>query len=461
MEARGQGIFARQHRALTVGIILAIMAVAFEGLAVTTVAPVLAEELGGLGLYGWVFSAYLLAQLVGTVVAGQQVDRHGPARPFVGALLLFAAGLLTAAVAPSMPMLIGGRVLQGLGGGALGNCVYSSITLRYDDSLRPRMLAAVSSAFILPALIGPYVAGVIAEHLTWRAVFWGLLPLLPVAGVLTLPAFRRVVPAGKGVERNRLPAAVQVAVGTGLLLAGLGSLPGVRGVLLAGVGLPLAAAALRRLLPAGTFVARPGLPAVVAARGLFVASYFGAETFLVLALTALKGYAADRAGLVVALGSLSWSAAAWLQARLDKRDRGRGRRARVVVGVALIVAGIAILLLVVWAREAVLALAVGGHMLAGLGIGLAHPSSGVIAFSQAPEGGQGTVSSDLQLADSFTPAVGIGVGGALVAASAVAGRGMQAGVAAALGVNLLLVALGLVAAARLYADPGARLAGAT
>lgn len=272
MEARGQGIFARQHRALTVGIILAIMAVAFEGLAVTTVAPVLAEELGGLGLYGWVFSAYLLAQLVGTVVAGQQVDRHGPARPFVGALLLFAAGLLTAAVAPSMPMLIGGRVLQGLGGGALGNCVYSSITLRYDDSLRPRMLAAVSSAFILPALIGPYVAGVIAEHLTWRAVFWGLLPLLPVAGVLTLPAFRRVVPAGKGVERNRLPAAVQVAVGTGLLLAGLGSLPGVRGVLLAGVGLPLAAAALRRLLPAGTFVARPGLPAVVAARGLFVAS---------------------------------------------------------------------------------------------------------------------------------------------------------------------------------------------
>lgn len=461
LETHGRGIFAREHRMLTVGIILAITAVAFEGLAVTTVAPALAADLGGVGLYGWVFSAYLLAQLVGTVVAGQGVDRHGPAGPFVGALLLFGVGLLAAAAAPGMPALIGGRVLQGLGGGAIGNCVYSSISLRYDDSLRPRMLAAVSSAFIVPALVGPALAGAIAEHLTWRAVFWGLLPLLPVAGALTLPAFRRVPPTSTGAGRNRAPAAVQVAAGTGLLLAGLGELPDPRGVLLTAAGLPLAASALRRLLPAGTFVARPGLPATVAARGLFVAGFFGAQAYLVLALTSLQGYPAGTAGLLVALGSLSWSAAAWLQARLDGRDRGRGRRARVVAGAALMLAGVVILLPVVWAREAVLALAAGGHALMGLGIGLAHPASGVIAFAQASEGDEGAVSANLQLADSFAPAVGIGAGGALVAIGQTAGWGPQAGVAGALGVNLLPIALSLVAAARLDREPGVGPPGAT
>ncbi len=443
------GIFSRPYRALTIGIILAVTAVAFESLAVITVAPMLAEDLRGLELYGWVFSAYLLAQLTGTVITGQQVDRHGPAWPFVAALAIFGLGLITAGLAPNMPMVIGGRALQGFGAGALINCVYSCISLRYDDSLRAQILAVFSSAYIIPALLGPYVAGLVAERLSWRFVFWGLLPFLLLTAILTLPTFLRLTAKGNPGERGRVWPALQLALGTGLLLTGLGRLPQLVGVLLALGGLVLIVLPLRRLLPAGTLVARAGLPALVAARGLLMASYFGTETFLVLTLTTLKGYAADTTGLFVASGALSWSAAAWLQARLDRLDQGQGRRQRVLLGVSLTLVGIGAVTQVVWLPNEAIAWVMAGYLLMGLGIGLAHPTSSAIAFTQLTDRSEGAISADLQVADTFTPAVGIGTGDALVAISRASDWAISVGIVAALGVQFLLVLASLLAAFRL------------
>lgn len=443
------GIFSHHYRSLTIGIILAVTVVAFEGLAVTTVAPTLTKDLQGIDLFAWVFSAYLLAQLTGTVIAGQQIDQRGPALPVVVALLLFGLGLVVAAIAPTMPILIVGRTLQGFGAGGIVTCVYSSIFLRYDDSLRTQILAIFSAAYVIPALIGPYVAGVIAERLTWRFVFWGLLPFLLLAAILTLPTFLRIKTNGNPGEPIQLWSAVQLAIGTGLLLTGLGQLPQLVGVWFALGGLVLVILPLRRLLPAGTFVARPGLPAMIASRGLFVASYFGIQTFLVLALTTLKGYAADTAGLVVASGALSWSTAAWLQARLDRRDAGRGRRSRVLIGVGLMLIGTGVATLVIWVRWGDLILAIGSCILVGFGIGLAHPTSGAIAFTYATDRSEGAVSADLQVADTFTPAITIGIGGTLVAISHTLRWGTSVGIAAALGVQLLLIIVSLIAAYRL------------
>ncbi|MGH3407597.1 MAG: MFS transporter, partial [Streptosporangiaceae bacterium] len=109
------GLWAPQRRTLTTGLVLTITFIASEALAVVTVMPVVARDLGGLDLYGWVFSAFMLGSVVGIVVAGRQADRHGPAVPYVGGLVLFAAGLLVAGLAPAMPVLVAGRALQGLG----------------------------------------------------------------------------------------------------------------------------------------------------------------------------------------------------------------------------------------------------------------------------------------------------------------------------------------------------------
>ena len=443
------GIFKQPYRTLTIGIILAVTMVAFEGLAVTTIAPDLAQDLHGIDLFGWVFSAYLLAQLTGTVVASHQIDQRGPALPFIVGLVVFGLGLVMTAVAPNMPLAIVGRTLQGFGAGSFVTCIYSSIFLCYEDALRVQILAVFSAAYVIPALIGPYVAGVLAVHFTWRFVFWGLLPLLFLATVLTLPTFLRIHSGGYPSKPDRLWFALQLAFGTGLLLTGLGQLPQQMGLWVVVGGLVLVVLPLQNLLPVGTFVAHPGLPAVVVSRGLFVASYFGIQTFLVLALTTLKGHASDTAGLVVAVGTLSWSAAAWLQARLDRRDGGDGRRLRVLAGVAFMLIGAGLATLILWIPNKELDVAVYSCLLLGFGIGLAHPTSGAIAFAYAIDRSEGIISADLQIADTFTPAISIGLGGALLAISRSSGWEMSIGVTAALSVQLLLIIVSLVAANRL------------
>lgn len=311
------GIFDAGYRALTIGIILAVTTVAFEGLAITTIAPDLAQHLKGISLYGWIFSAFLLSQILGTMVIGQQIGKIGVYRSFSLSIVLFVAGILIAATSVNMPMLIAGRAFQGFGAGAIVTCVYYSITLSYPDALRTKILAAFSSAYILPALIGPYIAGLLAEYVSWRFVFWLVLPLIALAVLLTLPSFRKLQADSAPVMKSgrKEGYALWLTIGTGLLLSGLGFISDWKGITLALIGLIVMVRPLRQLLPAGTFSAKKGLPATIVSRGLYVACYVATESYVVLALTEVKGLPADLAGLIVAAGALSWSAAAWLQSR--------------------------------------------------------------------------------------------------------------------------------------------------
>src|SRR5215471_393211 len=142
------GVFAPQHRALTIGILLSITAVACEGMAVATVMPAVAQDLGGLDGYGWAFSAFMLASLVGAISAGQASDRSGPSLPACVSFACFSIGLIVAGGAPTWPVLLVGRVLQGFGAGGLSAIAYVAVARGYPDRLRPRLLALLSSAWI-------------------------------------------------------------------------------------------------------------------------------------------------------------------------------------------------------------------------------------------------------------------------------------------------------------------------
>src|ERR1700758_362639 len=133
------GLWAPARRTLTTGLVLTITFIASEALAVVTVMPVVARDLGGLDLYGWVFTAFMLGSVVGIVVAGRQADHHGPALPYVGGLLLFTIGLLVAGLAPAMPVLVAGRALQGLGAGAVPAVAYVALGRCPPHRLRPPM----------------------------------------------------------------------------------------------------------------------------------------------------------------------------------------------------------------------------------------------------------------------------------------------------------------------------------
>ena len=211
--ARDDSPFAGGRTWLTIGLMLTIVAVGFQALAVATVLPAVIAELGDLHLYGWAFSAFLLTQLVGIVVSGLLADEHGPALPFGLGVLFFAVGLLVGGLAPSMPALIAGRALQGLGGGAVFSTAYVAIGRGYPASSRPRMLALLSTGWVVPGLIGPAIAGLMAEALGWRAVFLVLVPMPLLAGLLAFPHLRGIPKGTPAADaRSRVISAIVLAI---------------------------------------------------------------------------------------------------------------------------------------------------------------------------------------------------------------------------------------------------------
>lgn len=448
MTDKPASVFDRDLLGLTLGILLGVTLVAFEALAIVTIAPSIANAYGRTDLYGWIFSGFMLASLLGTVLGGQQADAHGPGRPFAAGLGLFAAGLLISGFAPSMALFLLGRVVQGLGGGATVVALYAAVNVAYSDDLRPRVVALMSSAWVVPALVGPAAAGFVAESLGWRVVFWGLVPLLLAAFVLAMPHFRRQTSERKG-ESSPVLAAAGLVLGTGILLWGLSLTPWIFAAVVAVPGGAVALRSLKPLTPEGTFRLRAGLPSVIAARGLFYAAFVGVQVFLTLMLVDVHGFSATLAGIAIALGSVSWTAGSWVQDRLENRSGSSRRHLRILAGTGILGVGLALQLLALFTPVLPFLLTSLSWMIAGLGTGLAHSSSSVLAFALAPKGEEGAVSSGLQLADQFTSAVSTGVGGALFAYAERSGAGQQLGVAYAFGFSLLLVCLGVWAAYRI------------
>ena len=252
MDAAADGVFSPRYRAMSIGVLMSVTIVAFQSLGVGTAMPDVARDLGGLGSYGWAFSAFMLASVVGSVAAGRDADGHGPLRAYLAAIAAFAAGSLLAALAWSWGALLAGRALEGLGSGALGVVTYASASRAYPTEMYGRMLALMSSAWVLPSLAGPALAGVIAETTTWRWVFVFLLPFLPVAVLLTRPGLRawRPSPMPRRAAASRSGARSCSRPGSGVprrARAG-DTAPAVP---LALGGLALAVPSLRALLPRG------------------------------------------------------------------------------------------------------------------------------------------------------------------------------------------------------------------
>ena len=122
-------ILSSAYAATTIAMLGLIAFVAFEAMAVATVMPTVARDLDGLDLYALAFAAPLASGVVGMVAAGMWSDRTGPVVPLLASMALFSAGLLVCGLAPSMEVLLAGRVLQGLGGGALTVGLYVLVGL--------------------------------------------------------------------------------------------------------------------------------------------------------------------------------------------------------------------------------------------------------------------------------------------------------------------------------------------
>jgi MFS family permease len=405
-------IWSRTHRSLTIGLILTVSGAAFEALAVATTLPATIRDLGGLALYGWAFSAFMLANLVGITIAGAEADRQGPARPFIAGIATFILGLIVVGLAPSMLIVILGRAIQGFGAGAISSVAYIGIGRGYPEEAKPRMLAVLSSAWVVPGLIGPALAGLITDLAGWRWVFLGLVPFLVIGAVLTLPALRRLS-GGHDSARDwqTYINALRLSVGAGLALAGLGQLaqPIIALALIAG-GAAIGAPALLRLLPGGTLRAAPGLPAAIAAHGLLNLAFFGVDAFVPLALTSVRGQSASMAGIALTTATIGWTTGAWIQAHLAARHGRRGLELAGLVLLAIGIVGVTAALLP--SLPALLAAIAWG--VAGLGMGLAFSTNSLVVLEAAQPGQEGSAAAALQLANVLGVAIGAGIGGAII-----------------------------------------------
>ena len=440
------------RRALTLGLVLTITLVGFEALAISTVMPIVAGDIGGLELYGWVFSAFFLGSLIGIVVVGGAIDRGGLALPYAAGLSLFAIGLLIGGLAPTMPVLVAARFIQGLGAGTLQPIAYVAIGRTLPESLRPRMFATLSTAWILPGLIGPVIAGTVGDSIGWRFVFLGLLPLIAIAGALTLEALHAVVPspvvtdqATAAARRRRLPLAIAVAFGAGLLTFGLTTGQPVLSIPLSIVGLLIGVFALRRLTPAGTLAVRPVLPAAIALRGILTFTFFGVDAFVALLLVGWRGISATEAGLALTAATIAWTAGSWTQARGATRwPTHRFVRA----GFAVTLLGLAGMLPVL-RQDVSWLVAIPAFGVAGFGMGLGYAPLALIVLREASAETQGASTSALSLTDSLGTALGTGISGAIIAASVRATDEPAAGLAVAFSVAIAVGLGGLALTGRL------------
>ena len=407
--ARPDTVLSRRYLLTTLGTVALVFFAAFEALAVTTVMPQVARELDGVHLYAVSFAAPLATGIVGMVVCGLWSDRRGPVPPLYASIALFALGLLVCGLAPTMEVLVAGRLVQGLGAGALTVGLYVVVGQVYPARLQPSIFAGFAAAWVLPSLFGPSIAALVADRLGWEWVFLAVVGLVAVATTFVVPSLRslrgRPEPTDERVPVGRLGWAVVAAVAV-LSLDLLGRRPGL-GWLFATVAGVVVLVALRPLVPPRTLLLARGLPSVVLTRGALGASFFCAEAYLPFVLQDHWGLSTARAGLALAAAGICWAGASQVQARFG--DRLSDERA-MLLGTALLLLGGVLALVATAGRLHPMAL-VTGYAVASVGMGTAFPRTSVAMLRHSTDRDRGFNSSALSIADSLGAALALAVCG--------------------------------------------------
>lgn len=402
-------------RTLIVGLLASVVAVAFEAVAVATAMPAAGRQLGHIALYAWTFTLFVIGMALSTVLSGRHCDRHGPIRALQAGLLLFGLGLLMAALAPSMYVLLVARFVQGFGGGAFNVALMVVVAGLFDAQRRASIMTAFSVCWVMPAFLAPPIAAWLTENLSWHWVFACMIPVVVATVVLsngTLTSLRdRLRPDGSE-DANPVPlwsafvatggvAAVQVA-GQRLDLVAIPILV---------VGLACLAVSLPRLMAPGFFRVAPGIAATSWVRALQAGAFFAAEAFLPLSLVTIRELSLFKAGLMLTVGSIGWTTGSWLQARPWV---GLRRDQLVQLGVACTALGMGVVAAAT-ARSWSVFLVGTGWTVAGFGMGLAVASTSLIVMSLSSPAQIGRNTSSLQVAEALGNSLFVGLAGAVFA----------------------------------------------
>jgi EmrB/QacA subfamily drug resistance transporter len=411
----------RRRRLVVMGVILSIFLAAMESTVVATAMPRVVTSLGGLELYSWVFSGFLLTSTVTMPVWGRLSDMVGARRTFLVGLTIFLLGSGLSGLAQSMSQLIGFRMLQGLGAGSLMTIGMTIIGALFRLERRAKMQAYISGVWGVASLCGPLIGGLLADHVSWRWVFYVNVPFGALAMTLIAAGLR-------DQPRNGRPPVIDYA-GLALFTIGVSAL--LIGVLEAGrvarwtgadvLGpLGLAAAAGVAFVAVERRAADPIIPlrlfrvrmVLAAALTGFLAgmAMFGAISFVPLFLQSVSGLTATGAGVVLIPFVLGWVCMSITSARLVLHV---GYRTVVVAGMLCLV--LAFLLLSRWSESLTLVTAMRDALVGGIGMGLTMVPMLIAVQSAVARTDLGAATSMIQFFRTLGGAIGLSVMGTVMA----------------------------------------------
>lgn len=398
-----------------VGLLVSVVAIAFEAVAVATAMPAAAQDLGQQHLYAWTFTLFVIGMALATVLSGRLSDRVGPSTPLRAGLILFGVGLLLAALAPNMYVLLGARFIQGFGGGAFNVALMVIVARTFPAAQRATMMTMFSICWVLPAFIAPPIAAWLAKAFSWHWVFACMIPFVVATAILSAGPLKKLAsqlqpdPDADSAPVPIWAAFVATAGVAAIQLAGQN--PTITSLLTLVIGLVALAVALPRLMAPGFFRFRPGIVSVSWVRALQAGGFFAAEAFLPLSLVETREMSLFRAGLMLTVGSLGWTLGSWLQAQswlMLRRDQ------LIQLGAMFSLLGVVCIVLGTWAGLSVVFIG-AGWTIGGLGMGLSN-ASGSLAVMQLSEPAQlGRNTSSLQVSEALGNAMFTGVAGAVYA----------------------------------------------
>lgn len=384
----------------------------------TTILPSVVQDIGGIDYYAWNTTLFVAASILGSSLSARLLGRLGSRGAYLVASLVFAIGALACAFAPSMPVMLVGRLVQGLGGGFLFALSYAMIRLVFDERLWPRAMALVSGMWGVATLVGPAVGGVFAELGIWRAAFWSLIPVAGLFAVLAaavLPgrSTERVEPTPLPITQLGWLTAAVLSVSAGsvsstlpLNLLGLAA-----AALFTGLLVITESRARHRLLPAGAFRLTTALGALYATMALLAVAVTSGEIFVPLFLQVLHHQSPLLAGYLAALMAAGWTLGSIASAGMT----GANVRRAILAGPILGVVGMLALALLM-PREShgdaqTLVPICVALALIGLGVGLAWPHLLTRVFQVAPAGEQDLASASITTVQLFATAFGAALAG--------------------------------------------------
>ncbi len=395
---------------------------AMEAFIGTAMLPTVVRDIGGLDLFAWTTTLFIVASILATIFAATRPAWIGPRAAYLIAAAGFALGSLICGLAPSMVVLLAGRFVQGLGAGLLVSTSLAMIRLVFSQPLWPRAMALNAMVWGVATLLGPAIGGIFAQYDMWR---WAFLAIVPLAALLALGAWL-ILPAHEATQRRTSAPILQIGlIVVAILLVSIASLltadPLLAGILLGCTALDIVllglveARARAPLLPAGALSLSSPLGTLFAAILLFGISVTS-DIFAPFFLQRLHGLEPLWAGYLTALVALGWTIAAVITSGI------KGERIRLAIAagpIVMLLATIGLAIFLASPTSGALTLIASGISLfalgCGIGIAFQHLSTGVLASGSAADNDK--VSAALGMVQLFASGAGAAIGGVAVNAA--------------------------------------------